>query len=46
MKLKDTCDIIIENAINNWRNSMITKSQGEQWESPNIQNQKLIKLVP
>lgn len=43
MKLKDTCDIIIENAINNWRNSMITKSQGEQWEIPKYSKSEINK---
>lgn len=34
MKSKDICDIIIENAINEWRNSMNTQNQREQWEVP------------
>ncbi len=34
MKLKDVYDIIIENTINNWRDSMNTKRQREQWEIP------------
>lgn len=31
---KDICDIIIENAIKDWKNSMISKDQREIWEIP------------
>lgn len=31
---KDICDIIIENAIKDWKNSMISKDQREIWEVP------------
>ena len=43
MKSKDICDIIIENTINNWRNSMITKNQGEQWEIPKYSKSEINK---
>ncbi len=42
---KDIYDIIIENALKDWRFSMNTTTQRELWEVLNIQNQKLIKLV-
>lgn len=32
MTQKDICDIIIENAINEWRVSMNNQNQREQWE--------------
>ena len=34
MKSKNICDIIIENAINDWENSMINQDLREQWEVP------------
>lgn len=34
MKSKDICDIIIENAIKDWKNSMINQNQREIWETP------------
>lgn len=34
MKSRDICDIIIENAINDWKNSMINQDQREIWEIP------------
>lgn len=43
MKLKDACDIIIENTINNWRDFMNTKSQREQWEVPKYSKSQINK---
>lgn len=34
MNQKDICDIIIENTLKDWRNSMITQSKREIWETP------------
>lgn len=34
MTQKDICDIIIENTINDWKNSMNSKNQRGQWEIP------------
>ncbi len=34
MTKKDICDIIIENVINDWNNSMNNKNQREIWETP------------
>lgn len=34
MKQKSICDIIIENAIKDWRNSMNVSGQREIWEIP------------
>lgn len=34
MNQKDICDIIIENAINDWKNSMNSQNQREIWEVP------------
>ena len=34
MKSKDICDIIIKNAINDWKKSMNSQNQREIWETP------------
>ena len=43
MKTVDICDIIIENTINDWRNSMTPKSKREQWEVPKYSKSEINK---
>lgn len=43
MKPKDICDIIIENAITDWRNSMINQNQREIWEIPKYSKSEINK---
>ena len=43
MNSKDICDIIIENAFNDWRNSMINQNQREQWEVPKYSKSEINK---
>lgn len=43
MNQKDICDIIIENAINDWKNSMNNQSQREIWEIPKYSKTEINK---
>lgn len=43
MKSKDICDIIIENAIKEWENSMISQNQREIWEPPKYSKSEINK---
>lgn len=43
MKLKDSCDIIIENVIKDWKNSMINQNQREIWETPKYSKSEINK---
>lgn len=43
MKSKNICDIIIENAIKDWKNSMINQSQREIWETPKYSKSEINK---
>lgn len=43
MKLKDICDIIIENVIKDWKNSMINQNQREIWETPKYSKSEINK---
>lgn len=43
MNKKDICDIIIENTIKDWKNSMINKNQREQWEVPKYSKSEINK---
>lgn len=43
MNQKDICDIIIENAINDWKNPMINKDQREIWEIPKYSKSEINK---
>lgn len=43
MKKTDVCDIIIENTIKDWKNSMNNKTQGEQWEVPKYSKSQINK---
>lgn len=43
MKSKDICDIIIENAIRDWKNSMNNQSQREIWEVPRYSKSEITK---
>lgn len=43
MNSKDICDIIIENAITDWKNSMNTQDQREIWEVPKYSKSEINK---
>ena len=43
MNKKDICDIIIENAIKDWKNSMNNQSQREIWEIPKYSKSEINK---
>lgn len=43
MNQKDICDIIIENAIKDWKNSMNNPNQREIWESPKYSKSEINK---
>lgn len=43
MKKTDVCDIIIENTIKDWKNSMNNQPQGEQWEVPKYSKSQINK---
>lgn len=43
MKLKNIYDIIIENAVKDWENSMINQNQREQWEVPKYSKSEINK---
>lgn len=43
MSKKDIYDIIIENAFNDWKNSMNNQIQTEQWESPEYSKKQIDK---
>lgn len=43
MKLREKYDIIIENAINDWRNSMMTGNKRNQWEVPKYSKSEINK---
>lgn len=43
MKSKDICDIIIENTIKEWINSMINQNKREQWEIPKYSKSEINK---
>lgn len=43
MNEKDICDIIIENAINEWKKSMKNQIQREQWEIPKYSKSEINK---
>lgn len=43
MNQKDICDIIIENAIKDWENSMISQVQREIWEIPKYSKSEINK---
>lgn len=43
MNQKDNCDIIIENAIKDWNNSMKTQNQREIWEVPKYSKSEINK---
>lgn len=43
MNQKDICDIIIENAIKDWKNSMNNQSQREIWEIPKYSKSEINK---
>lgn len=43
MRLKDIYDIIIENAINDWKKSMINQNQREIWEIPKYSKSEINK---
>lgn len=43
MNQKDICDIIIENAIKDWKNSMINLNRREQWETPKYSKSEINK---
>lgn len=43
MNQKDICDIIIENAIKDWKNSMNNQDQREQWEIPKYSKSEINK---
>ena len=43
MNKEDIYDIIIENALNDWRNSMINKNQRGQWEVPKYSKSEINK---
>lgn len=43
MKSKDICDIITENAIRDWKNSMIIQNQREVWEVPKYSKSEINK---
>lgn len=43
MSQKDIYDTIIENTINDWRNSMTTQPQREQWEIPKYSKSEINK---
>lgn len=43
MSQKDICDIIIENAIKDWKNSIISQNQREIWEVPQYSKSEINK---
>ena len=43
MNQKDICDIIIENAIKDWKNSMIGQDKREIWETPKYSKSEINK---
>lgn len=43
MKQKDICDIIIENALSDWNNSMNNQSKREIWETPKYSKSEINK---
>lgn len=43
MKAKDICDIIIENALNDWNNAMNNQNQREIWEAPQYSKSEINK---
>ena len=43
MNKKDICDIIIENVIINWRDSMVNQNQREIWETPKYSKSEINK---
>lgn len=43
MKSKDICDIIVENTMKDWNNSMNKQNQREIWEAPNYSKSEINK---